>query len=91
MTTTNNLVWAFAAEGIDPGSKLVLLLVANGADQDGRLFAPYDRLAQLANMTLPAIDEAVEVLRKADLAVFSVAEHHTGERRPCITLLTEGV
>lgn len=90
MTTTEALVWALDATGLDPASKLVLLLIANAADQDGHLFAPYDRLEAQANMTTAGIEAAVEVLRKAGLAGFGFAEHHTGERRPCI-ILTPGV
>lgn len=85
------LGWAVEFEGLDPASKLVLLLAANAADMDGRVFN-LDRLQRLANLTDSGFAEAVAELSSIGIASFvSATQPSTGEKRRCLEIFAEEI
>lgn len=87
MSSTSHLARAVTAEGLSPEAKLVLILIAYDADMDGRVFAPFDKLFERANVTEAYFRDLVHELEDAGLAVFSHVPDQTDELKPCIMLL----
>lgn len=59
--------WAVRQETETPMDKLVLLLLANYADVDGRAFPSIERLADLACSSIPAVRASLEALAEQGL------------------------
>ena len=84
--------WASRARGLTPPAKLVLILVADGCDQDGRYFGPFEELAEQANVTLAYLDQIVAELTNVSMASYALAINPSnGETLRCIQLFREGL
>lgn len=59
MSTVNFLTWAFNAQVETPAELAVLLVVANGADQDGNLAISRQRLADKTRMRADKLDRVI--------------------------------
>jgi hypothetical protein len=88
--TVARVAWALGALGLEPASKLVLVLAANAADMDGRAWK-LTELRDLANLTDDGFRAAVDELATVGLAGLTPGVHPTsGEKRPCLQLFIDG-
>jgi hypothetical protein len=77
--------------GLTPAAKLVLILAANAADMDGRVF-DVSRLQDRANLGDQAFSEALSELTGLGWACISVGVHpRGGDRRRCVQLYTSDI
>lgn len=56
------MTWALSAQGLNPESKLVLILIADGASGDGQFKTPVEKICRQANISIDGFDEAVQEL-----------------------------
>lgn len=81
------MAWALEVPGLTPAEKLVLLVVASAADQDGTVYPPFDVVTRRANMTEDALAQVVGSLSVASAAGFAhEVDPNTGEKVRCIRL-----
>jgi hypothetical protein len=91
VNSITGVAWAMEAEGLTPGAKLVLILIAGACDQDGRVF-DIDKVQHRANVEEAMLGQLIDELRVAGFATPSVGTHPvTGERKACLLILSDEV
>lgn len=79
--------WAWSVTGLAAGSKLVLLALADHADDDGRCWPAQDRLSEMTGLSRATVQRSLVALEELDLLT---REPGSGRRSTRYTLAVEG-
>jgi hypothetical protein len=86
--STSTVIWAMQARGLPPPAKLVLILAADAADEEGCALN-VGELQALANLADDGWREAVEALERTGLATTGTGVDAAGARVPALFLLID--